>query len=480
VKKVGRNIIIILAFLLVIPVAVAVTGFCSAPQFTETYYGELGAMHSRLKHAEGNKIVIIGTSSVAFGVDSALIEEELAAGGAEYTVCNFGLYGAIGTKAMLDLSRKYIGEGDVVVFAPELSSQTLSLYFSAKEFWRAADGNFYLLNDLAKENLPEMTGTFAAFTAEKMKYAQSGGIVTEGVYQRASFDERCDMKLAAREGNIMTGGYDPENPIVLSGDVFEPAFLEYLNDYAKEIQSRGARMCFSFPPMNRLAVQDGSNEAIESFYAFLTDRLSFKVISNAAHYIMDAEWFYDTNYHLNEAGMTVRSIHLLEDLKNELGIYAPTRAEYPEKPPFRPPVQSDEEGDNTFASYFVFGEDESGNAYITGMTEEGKRLESVVIPFSYRGKPVTGFAANVFENNETIREITVQRNVSYLRDNSFSGCKRLERVVLLHDSPAEIRTGYRLLDGTAANVCVKQRALSAFQTDYTWGYYAERTVGYEA
>lgn len=477
-RKIVKNILIVIAFLLVIPVSVAITGFCTAPQFSDTYYGELGAMYQKLVHAEGKKIVILGTSSVAFGVDSALIQEELENSGG-YTVCNFGLYGALGTKLMLDLSENQIKEGDIVVFAPELSAQTLSLYFSAREVWRAADGNYFLLGGLNGENYAEMAGNFPAFTAEKLEYLKKGGVKAEGVYRRASFDENCDMKCAERKGNVLSGGYDPDNPIVLSGELFSESFLRYLGDYAAAIRQKGAQLYYSFAPMNRLAVADASEETVDAFYEFLSDHLPCKVISDPNNYIMDEEWFYDTNYHLNEAGMTVRSVQLLEDLKNELGIFTPTKTQLPEKPPMLPPDVPDEEGDNTYADYFEYDlRDESW--YIVGMSEEGKQLQSVVIPYSYQGKRVSGVAADVFAGNTAIEEIIVQKNIASLRDESFNGCTRLKRIVLRHDAPNELRVGYRLLEGTQANIFVKQSAYAAFQMDYTWGYYGERLVSDES
>ena len=90
---------IVVLFLLPIVVLCAI-GF-SASRFGDTYYGELAPMWKKLKTAEGPKIVIVGNSAVAFGVDSALLQEELEADGFDYTVCNFGLYGAIGTQPLL-------------------------------------------------------------------------------------------------------------------------------------------------------------------------------------------------------------------------------------------------------------------------------------------------------------------------------------------------------------------------------------------
>lgn len=89
--------------LLIVPVVLLIVGLFLPAQFSNTYYGELSIMYTRLKNTEGKKIVVIGNSAVAFGVDSALLEEELNKNGYEYTVCNFGLYGALGTKLILVL-----------------------------------------------------------------------------------------------------------------------------------------------------------------------------------------------------------------------------------------------------------------------------------------------------------------------------------------------------------------------------------------
>ena len=91
-------------------------------------------------------------------------------------------------------------------------------------------------------------------------------------------------------------------------------------------------MYFSFAPMNRLGISDSSAESVEEFYDFLAEELSFEIISDPNDYIMDAEWFYDSNFHLNSSGMTVRSVQLLEDIKNLLKISAPTEIPLPEKP----------------------------------------------------------------------------------------------------------------------------------------------------
>ena len=76
------------------------------PQYSNTFVGALDEKYDRLNAIDGEKLVVVGGSSVAFGVDSEMIEK--------YTgmpVVNFGLYAALGTKLMLDLSRSAIGSG---------------------------------------------------------------------------------------------------------------------------------------------------------------------------------------------------------------------------------------------------------------------------------------------------------------------------------------------------------------------------------
>ena len=95
------------------------------PVFSESFFGVLDEKVERLDSIEEEKIVVIGGSSVAFGVNSELIERYT-----EMPVVNFGLYASLGTKLMLDLSRKSINSGDIVIIAPEMDAQTLSLYFT--------------------------------------------------------------------------------------------------------------------------------------------------------------------------------------------------------------------------------------------------------------------------------------------------------------------------------------------------------------
>ena len=182
-----RRVIAACLLLVLLPGIVLGAAFLSPSVFAQTYYGELGEMYRHLRSAEGSKLVVIGNSGVAFGVDGALLERELRACGAEYTVCNFGLYGAIGSKAMLDLALDTIGKGDLVVFAPEADNRACSLFFSGAELWRSIDSERSLLPILWRSNASGLLGSFVGYVQEKQDIlARRGTAAVDAVYARSS------------------------------------------------------------------------------------------------------------------------------------------------------------------------------------------------------------------------------------------------------------------------------------------------------
>src|SRR5512140_975750 len=60
------------------------------------------------------KIILVGGSNLAFGIDSRMMEDSL-----HVNVVNMGLYAKLGLRYMLAQVKPYIKKGDVVVVVPE-------------------------------------------------------------------------------------------------------------------------------------------------------------------------------------------------------------------------------------------------------------------------------------------------------------------------------------------------------------------------
>lgn len=456
--------------LLTVPVCLMLWGFCLSAQYEDTFLGELKYKCRRLEETEGRRIVLVGGSSVAFGVDSALLEAAFP----EYTVVNFGMYAALGTTVMLDLSQDSIRAGDIVLLIPEQQEQTLSDYLDGGLLWQALDGDFVLLGCIRRESWGQLAGQFPSFAAGKLGYALTGRPEPAGVYARSSFDEYGDIISTLCGQNIMAGGYDASTPIRFREDMATEEFLQAVNRYAEELAERGADVWYYFCPMNGLAVEEGAD--VDGYYDALQADLIFPILGNPNNSVMEATWFYDTNFHLNASGKTVYTRQLIRDIKAMLGDSSPTDIPLPE-----PPAMAENgllQGDNSDLDCFTY-EMRAGEAFITGLTGAGLEREELILPAVYEGCPVVSVEPEALAGADRLRRVTVQKNITAIGDGAFRGCGQLEALILEAEEPSACRVGQGLLEGTDALIYVNQTALSAYRTDYFWSIYGDRIFAVE-
>ena len=315
---------------IVSPFAIVIGAATLTPsQYSNSFVGALNEKYDRLHSIEEPKLVVVGGSSVVFGTDCAMIEK--------YTgmpVVNFGLYAALGTKLMLDLSRPAIGEGDVVVLSPELDPQTMSLYFSSEQTLMAFDDDFSMFWDLDVDNKLSVLGGMWRFAVDKLRLIHTDrDIDPPGVYNAKNFDERGDL-VYDRPHNVMNAHYDPNKRITLTEELLDPEFIDYLNEYIADCERRGATVLFAYCPMNGLAIDGQDAVARGEFHEYLDSVLDCEIIGNIEDAVMEAEYFYDSNFHLNDAGRTLRSIRLTENITAALGMQVTVSEPLPEKPAF--------------------------------------------------------------------------------------------------------------------------------------------------
>lgn len=438
-----KTIVFILILILLLPAIVIGYGATLPEYYGNTYYAELSELYQKLKDTQGMKIVIVGGSNVAFGVDSAQMEATLRECGLDYTVCNFGLYAAVGTSAMLELSRDFISEGDVVILAIEPTSETFSTYFGATAMLKCAEAKTEMLLHLNESQQSNLVGNYLTYLQERSEIQRTGILPqADGVYAKSSFDENGDLRFD-RAGNAMLLGYDPANPIDLSGITYETAFVEQVNDYVADAEAKGAAVFMSFSPMNRGALTDSSEETIYRFFTGLQEQFRCPIISDPNDYILDSGWFYDSNYHLNTPGMSVRTHQLTCDLLHHLGYYSLISFDPPRMP--RPLVQMD--AGNIDSGDFLFEPFGEKGFLVSGLSSQGKEKQSLILPSIHNSKPVVGITDTAFSGNTQITELIFPAAIISIPDGAFAGCVNLKKLTLLHtQTPPDIGKG--LLSGT--------------------------------
>lgn len=423
-RTVRRIVATALAVILAEQVFFLICGFGLPIQFGDTFMGELKSKYERLKETSGKRIVLVGGSGVAFDCDSALMDDFFPS----YEIVNFGMYAGLGTKAVMDLSENYIHEGDIVILSPEQSEQTFSDYFNGEYMWQAADGAFGMLRDLKSENFEAMLGNFPRFALEKLNYVMKGQKPqTDSIYQKKSFNTYGDIELDTCRENILPNGYDVNQKVRFTEDVVQPEFMDYMNDWAKRLEKKGAVVWYRYCPVNKLSVEDMDDLA--AYDVFLRQKLDFPVIGNPENSLMEAEWFFDTNFHLNQPGKEVNTVQLIRDMKAMLGDDRAVTVELPEKP------------------HRTWGDVSAETRIWTAKDSE-----------TYQGE-------------ETI---VIPENVTQIEDYAFSNCAGLKQIVLEQKDPSKCIVGQHLLDGTGAEILVPQMSVDSYKRNYFWSVYAGR------
>ena len=423
-RTVRRIVATALAVILAEQVFFLICGFGLPVQFGDTFMGELKSKYERLKETSGKRIVLVGGSGVAFDCDSALMDDFFPS----YEIVNFGMYAGLGTKAVMDLSENYIHEGDIVILSPEQSEQTFSDYFNGEYMWQAADGAFGMLRNLKSENFEAMLGNFPRFALEKLNYVMKGQKPqTDSIYQKKSFNIYGDIELDTCRENILPNGYDVNQKVRFTEDVVQPEFMDYMNDWAKRLEKKGAVVWYRYCPVNKLSVEDMDD--LVAYDVFLRQKLDFPVIGNPENSLMEAEWFFDTNFHLNQPGKEVNTVQLIRDMKAMLGDDRAVTVELPEKP------------------HRTWGDVSAETRIWTAKDSE-----------TYQGE-------------ETI---AIPENVTQIEDYAFSNCAGLKQIVLEQKDPSKCIVGQHLLDGTGAEILVPQMSVDSYKRNYFWSVYAGR------
>lgn len=486
-----------LVLLLLLPLAsLPLLSFATEPMFSETFVGALDEKYERLYAIDEPKVVLIGGSSVAFGFDSALIEETLG-----MPVVNFGLYADLGTRLMLELARGAVREGDIVIVAPETDPQTMSLYFNPDITLRAVEGRPSMLLHTSPDSFFACLGAMFGFASDKLSYIQSGTRSRgSGIYDARYFNEYGDMDGTLdldgdgegdfpREVNILPRYFDENKRIALDGTLADAEFLDYLADFRDLCHRRGASFYYAYAPMNALAMTYApDSEETAAFSAALTEALGRDcVLGKPADYVYEAGYFYDSNYHLNEAGAVMHTVQLLDDLLFAREDYT-TPLPVPPTAPELPVHNVTYEGaDDENCVYFTFefateydaalGLERELGYRITGLTDLGKAQTTLTVPVNYGGYRVTLLGASALAGG-SCRTLVLPDKLNALAEGdgivftfergSFEGASALRRLDMYVDNPKCVQPPNLAGVRTPLPVHVKADSYFLYDSDYYW------------
>lgn len=275
--------------------------FIVMPQYLEFNNASLLDKVERLESIEGPKLVLIGNSNLAYGIDSALLEEQIG-----MPVVNMGLHGTLGNRFHEDMAKYNVTPGDIYVVSHTHFDKANS-YGDAVVVWATIENHFKLWKLIRPDWTWKMAKAFPPYLKKiTQRQFMDESKKDDGIYSRKYYNEYGDNFLP-REG-----GFYPSEEVKPS-EIHEDA-IDSLNGLNKYLKENGATMLLAGYP-----IANGDMTANAKEYANqqkqIEKLIDAPVISDFTEYMYDYSLFFDTEYHLTLEGAELRTNQLIKDIR---------------------------------------------------------------------------------------------------------------------------------------------------------------------
>lgn len=302
--RVWRLVIISSALALLVILTILCAMLFMPPSET-AFLASLNDKYELLTTTESPKIILVGGSSTAFGIDSEKIEKEL-----NYRVVNSALVGGLGLRYSLEFVKNTLNDGDIVIVAPEYIH-----LFSAKvkkgAFNNALVQFPHSFTFLSLTDDPISLSEILLQIQNRVRFFLGMKKPIEGdIYSRKSFNKYGDVvahldsksdRTPSKEGSIKYQDIDPRT-------------VKQINDFYDFSTKKGVHTFMTFSPYP-MTFKSGSTSG-EEWVEELGNQISMPIISNPDTYGFPLEYFWDSASHLNATGRQHRTEILIEDIRN--------------------------------------------------------------------------------------------------------------------------------------------------------------------
>jgi len=287
-----------------------------APSLAEkTYLDEWRVKHQRLMGPGQKRIILIGGSSVAFGIDSERLERAM-----HRETLNAGLHAGLGLRLVLNEITDGARSGDLIVLVPEYEhfyGETLNGQITAGELIQRDWSAIRYFSNLGQwrnvlKAIPVLTSTnlFAWIDLSKtILFGRDRSAPDRtSVYAGDSFDVHGDMVAhlnRLRKPHSVAAGFQP-----IDGE-FNPATIDAIVQCGAELRVRGASLVIVYPA-TALGYWTINHEKARR----VANRLPLGwTRGGPEEWVFPDELFYDTPYHLTRAGREKRTDQLIRVLQ---------------------------------------------------------------------------------------------------------------------------------------------------------------------
>jgi hypothetical protein len=269
------------------------------------YMAAMNDKHHRLDKTTGPRIIFVGGSSTAFGVDCKEVERAF-----NIPATNLALMAGLGLDFMLNEIEDKMRAGDIIILSTEYylslnGSYELKVY-TAKCSPEAAH---YFRRDYARDfttvRFKQIKNNFNYLFKKNQPLPDTSTDFTTAYIHRTDLNEYGDMI-----GHI---GKRPPPKLFYKDDYFTYRYyngIARLNKFYEAAQKKNAKVFFVYHAYAESAYQI-NKETINRYHADMVRNLKFPVIGEPADFVYDDSLFFDTALHLNPEGREMRTKKLI-------------------------------------------------------------------------------------------------------------------------------------------------------------------------
>lgn len=244
------------------------------------------------------RIIFVGGSNLAFGLDSKRIQDSL-----HINVINYGLHAGIGLKYMLDDVASYVQNGDILIVAPEWEQFYTAMYGEGATlpFIPRVEGcgKLQLFNQQQIITLIKGIPTYLQQNIFPQK-------ITPKTYLASNFNQYGDEVRHWTLENKFTS-----HPKLIQTN-FSQQFGQYFITELKKLQQQCK--VYILPPACYQKAFATWQPQIKEVSLFLSKN-GFPFLVSPKTFAFPEENMYDTDYHLNKKGVDQRTDLVIEALK---------------------------------------------------------------------------------------------------------------------------------------------------------------------
>jgi len=264
---------------------------------------------NNLKTENRPKIILIGGSNLAFGMDSETISEYY-----DMPVINLGLHAGIGLRFLLEGIKPYIKKNDLVIIIPEyghfydlylgLGSTLIQILFNVyPEGFRYVTFQQFLMifSELPRYSIDNMRSAYIeGHTFRKHEHR---------IYARNSFNRYGDV--TAHWAELSYTNYQYRDLKVRS---INKKMLKELEQYVLYYQSQGVEVVILPPAIINIMAESMKGEIQQVTETLAQNPNRAYQYFHPEQYSLPDSLGYDTRYHFLKPGIDIRVRYLIEDL----------------------------------------------------------------------------------------------------------------------------------------------------------------------